>query len=138
MLSTLEILPPLACGELDASFSFQARYAAQTKAQEWLKALRPPRGKEEVQEKTGAFVNGKCCPVLMPQRHARIGVLYTTAGKRASLNTTFFFTHASTFQLLDKLWSQVSSLLRSGSCLKFLSRIGFSNLTARRFFIKCC
>ena len=62
MLSTLEILPPLACGELDASFSFQARYAAQTKAQEWLKALRPPRGKEEVQEKTGAFVNGNVLP----------------------------------------------------------------------------
>ena len=42
-----------------------------------------------------------------------------------------------TFQLLDKLWSQVSSLLPLGCCLQFLSRIGFSNPTARRFFIEC-
>ena len=44
----------------------------------------------------------------------------------------------STFQLLDRPWSQVSSLLPPGSCLHFLSRIGFSNPTARRFFIECC
>ena len=38
-----------------------------------------------------------------------------------------------TFQLLDnKLWSQVSSLLPV-TCLRFLSRIGFSIPTARRF-----
>ena len=37
-----------------------------------------------------------------------------------------------TFQLLDKLWSQVSSLLPNGTCLQFLSRIGFSIPTARR------
>ena len=34
--------------------------------------------------------------------------------------------------LLDKLWSQVSSLLPPGTCLQFLSRIGFSIPTARR------
>ena len=39
--------------------------------------------------------------------------------------------------LLDKPWSQVSSLLPAGSCLQFLSRIGFSNPTARRIFIEC-
>ena len=50
----------------------------------------------------------------------------------------FFFFHTSTFQLLDKPWSQVSSLLPPGSCLQFLSRIGFSNPTARRFFTECC
>ena len=50
----------------------------------------------------------------------------------------FFFLHTSTFQLLDKPWSQVSSRLPPGSCLQFLSRIGFSNPTARRFFIECC
>ena len=50
----------------------------------------------------------------------------------------FIFSHTSTFQLLDKPWSQVSSLLPPGSCLQFLSRIGFSNPTARRFFIECC
>ena len=50
----------------------------------------------------------------------------------------FFFSHTSTFRLLDnKPWSQeVSSLLPPGSCLQFLSRIGFSNPTTRRFFIK--
>ena len=35
--------------------------------------------------------------------------------------------------LLDKPWSQVSSLLPPGTCLQFLSRIGFSIPTARRF-----
>ena len=45
----------------------------------------------------------------------------------------FFFSHTSTFQLLDKPWSQVSSLLPPGSCLQLLSRIGFSNPTDRRF-----
>ena len=34
--------------------------------------------------------------------------------------------------LLDKPWSQVSSLLPPGTCLQFLSRIGFSIPTARR------
>ena len=37
---------------------------------------------------------------------------------------------------MDKLWLQVSSLLPPGSCPKRLSRIGFSNLAARRFFIE--
>ena len=46
----------------------------------------------------------------------------------------FFFSHTFAFQLLDKPSSQVSSLLPPGSCLRFLSRIGFSNPTARRFF----
>ena len=35
--------------------------------------------------------------------------------------------------LLDKPWSQVSSLLPPGTRLQFLSRIGFSIPTARRF-----
>ena len=34
--------------------------------------------------------------------------------------------------LLDKPWSQVSCLLPPGTCLQFLSRIGFSIPTARR------
>ena len=51
----------------------------------------------------------------------------------------FFFTllSLSSFWTL-KPWSHVSSLLPPGSCLQFLSRIWFSNPTARRFFIKCC
>ena len=35
----------------------------------------------------------------------------------------FFYPRTSTFQLLDKPWSQVSSLLPPGSCLQYLSRI---------------
>ena len=50
----------------------------------------------------------------------------------------FFFSHTCTFQLLDKPWAQVSSLLPPGSCLHFSSRIGFSNPTACLFFIECC
>ena len=38
-----------------------------------------------------------------------------------------------TVQLLDKLWSQASSLLPPGTCLPFLSRVGLSIPTARRF-----
>ena len=49
-----------------------------------------------------------------------------------------FFSHTFTFQLLDKPRSQVSPLLPPGSCLQVLSRIGFSNATARRFFIQYC
>ena len=49
-----------------------------------------------------------------------------------------FFSHKSTFQLLDKPWSQVLSLLPPGSFLQFFSRIGFSNPTARRISIECC
>ena len=50
----------------------------------------------------------------------------------------YFFFHTFTFQLLDKPWSQVSPLLPPGSYLQILSRTGFSNSTARRFFIECC
>ena len=64
-------------------------------------------------------------------------------GRRPTLTQTltltplFFFFHTSTFHVLDKPWSQVSSLLPPGSCLQSLSRIGFSDPTARRFFIEC-
>ena len=51
----------------------------------------------------------------------------------------FLFLHTFTFQLLDKPWSQkVSSLLPPGSSLQLLSLIGFSNPTARRFYIEFC
>ena len=57
------------------------------------------------------------------------GDLYGTALARIfaawDLHAVFFvFFHTSTFQLLDKPWSQVSSLLPLNSCLQFLSRIG--------------
>ena len=47
---------------------------------------------------------------------------------------TCIYFNTFTFQLLDKPWSQGLSLLPPGSCLQFLSRIGFSSPTARRFF----
>ena len=56
--------------------------------------------------------------------------------RRGGCTIFFFFSHTSTFQLLDDPWSQVSSLLPPGSCLQFLSRIRLSNPTARRFFIE--
>ena len=61
----------------------------------------------------------------------------TTTAALPMLCFSFLFSHTSTFQLLDKPWSQVPSLLPPGSCLQFLSRIGFSNPAARRFFIEC-
>ena len=61
-----------------------------------------------------------------------------TNGTRHYFVFLFLFSHTFTFQLLDKPWVQVSSLLPPGSCLQFLSRIGFSNPTARRFFIEFC
>ena len=57
---------------------------------------------------------------------------------RVQVHQFVFFSHAFTFQLLGKPWSQVSSLSPPGSCLQYLSRIGFSSPTARRFFIECC
>ena len=43
-----------------------------------------------------------------------------------------FFNLTFTFQLLDKLWSQVSYFLTPGTCLQFSSRKGFSIPNARR------
>ena len=56
----------------------------------------------------------------------------------------FFFQHHFYFpallvggftlnELLDKSWSQVSTFSPPGTCLYFLSRIGLSIATARRF-----
>ena len=56
---------------------------------------------------------------------------------RRDTNDTSEITYVVIFtlsDLLDKPWSQVvSSLLPPGTCLQFLSRIGFSIPTARRF-----
>ena len=51
-----------------------------------------------------------------------------------------FFWRAFTFQLLVKSRGHGCRpfLPPSDSCLQFLSRIGFSNPTARRFFVECC
>ena len=51
---------------------------------------------------------------------------------------SYFSFYACAFQLLDKPWSQVSSLLSPGARLPFLSRIGFNNPTACGFFSECC
>ena len=72
--------------------------------------------------------------LIPPPPHAHTPVPGTTQ----QYHFFFFFSHTFNFQSLDKPWSQVSSLLPPGSCLQFLSRIGISNPTARRFFIQCC
>ena len=73
------------------------------------------------------------------------GAVSTAVLYRTSIDTldpSFFFFFFLTLLLssfwTSRGWSQVSSLLPPGSCLQFLSRIGFSNPTARRFFIECC
>ena len=73
----------------------------------------------------------RCCANRVPISSSRVISLWL-------FFFSLFFAHTFTFQLLDKLWSQVSSLLLPGSCLQFLSRIGFSNPTARRLYIECC
>ena len=74
---------------------------------------------------------------ISPNNAAHGTVQRDSVDNKASL-FFFSFSHTFTFQLLDKPWSQVSSLLPPGSCLRFLSRIGFNDPTARRFFIECC
>ena len=74
-------------------------------------------------------------------KHDFEGNLRFRATRPSVLPFSYFFSHASTFQLLDKPWSQVSSLPPPplpGCCLQFLSRIGFSNPAGRRFSIECC
>ena len=83
----------------------------------------------------------KCCAgPLVGSRKSGVGWIALRKGvAHTNLSIFFLFWHSSTFQLLDKPWSQVSSLLPPGSCLQFfLSHIRFSNPTARRFFIEWC
>ena len=58
------------------------------------------------------------------QDSGRVGALGLGARFIGILPVVYFvfFSHTSTFQLLDKPWSQVSSLLPPGSCLQNLSR----------------
>ena len=70
------------------------------------------------------------------------GFLRVSIGPAGRVRRFFIFfsfsSHISTFQLLGKPWSQVSSLPPPRFLLSnFLSRIGFSNPTARPFFIEC-
>ena len=90
----------------------------------------------------GPFAGGFFrCSINTPHKHQQF---YTTTNNNIVSNSActlqpfFFFPHVSTFHLLDKPWSQVSSLLPPGCCLHFSSCIGFSTPTARRFFIECC
>ena len=97
-----------------------------------------PRGPSVAQRYLSAYAllallpNIKVLRVVSAHQDERYGRGVTSGG--------FFFFVSShfTFQLLGKPWSQVSSLLPPGSCLQFLSRMGFSNPTARRFSIECC
>ena len=82
--------------------------------------------------------------VLVPLSRSTCRNYCTATGTSALLLFLFCFNHHFHFpaqlvggftlsDLLDKPWSQVSSLLPPGTCLQFLSRIGFSIPTARRF-----
>ena len=61
--------------------------------------------------------NSRCVPP--PASGLSFTILTKTTYIRRSL---YFFPHTFAFELLDKPWSQVSSLLPAGSCLQFLSR----------------
>ena len=87
---------------------------------------------EEIQ---GTRASDSCCFVVVV---SHINSHNQGCGHRAGSSHSDSFFHISTLQLLDKPSSQVSFLLPPGSCIQFLSRIGFSNPTARRFFIECC
>ena len=80
--------------------------------------------------------NKECCPVgrlgkTLTSQHLGKLLGSQLLGKPLRYNT-FGMLLLLLSQLLDKLWSQVSSLLPPGTCLQFLSRIGFSIPTARR------
>ena len=67
-----------------------------------------------------------------------VGVAWPNHLAAFALYFFFFFSRTSIFQLMDKPWSHVSSLLPLVLAFNFLSRIGFSNPTARRCPIECC
>ena len=88
---------------------------------------------QQIQETFGIIYCRSCCLTCGTPIARVTGCVYFEVSFQEGC---FFFFNISTFQLLDKPWSQVSSLLPPRSCLQFLSRIGFSNPTARRFFIE--
>ena len=59
-------------------------------------------------------------------------------GGRICMYVCFFFSHTTTFQLLDRPWSQVSPRLPPPFLPSTFIAQGFSNPTARPFFIECC
>ena len=66
------------------------------------------------------------------------GILWS-APYRTHPSSFFCFVFTITFQLLDKLWSQVSSLLPPGTCLQFLSRVRrVQHSHCSPIFIECC
>ena len=83
-------------------------------------------------------------PVLTPgNMSSNMGVsgyegVVSTHGSPVCSSFSFIILHTSTLEPLDKPWSQVSSLVPPVLSPSILSRIGFSNPTARRFFIECC
>ena len=64
-----------------------------------------------------------------------------TLTRALSLNTgLFFFPFFTHIYFPASGQAVVTGVVPSppGFCLQFLTRIGFSNLTVRRFFIECC
>ena len=75
-------------------------------------------------------------PLLKLVHNARVDIQRTSTSQYHSSSSFFSFLFAHFYCLASgqKPWSQASSLLLPGSCLQFLSRVGLSNPTARRFF----
>ena len=87
------------------------------------KSKRKMKGKKRKASEKGKKRNGKT-------RKAR-----TDETRRGSI---FFFTHTYFPASGQSRGHKCHPFFPPGSCLHFLSRIGFSNPTTRRFFIECC
>ena len=87
-----------------------------------------------VPETCGSYVRPPYpCPESTNPTELKRETFYTIHISLTDLRASSVFPHTSTFQLLDRSWSRISSLLPPASCLQFLSCIGFSNPTARRY-----
>ena len=82
------------------------------------------------------YVLGTCLPQIGIR--TRISYEPRTNKSMCSYFISFYFFAHFYFPASGQAVATGSSLLPPGSCLQFLSRMGFSNPTARRFFIECC
>ena len=82
--------------------------------------------------------NAPPSPLLPPSRRLEMATVGGAAAAFACLVALVFvfFSHTFTFQLLDRPWSQVLSLLPPGSCLQFSSSV--ANSRSRAFGKSIC
>ena len=76
------------------------------------------------------ITNKVCPPGNNPGQHSVLFIYFFNDHFHFPVQLVGGFTLSD---LLDKPWSQVPPLFPPGTCLQFLSRIGFSIPTARRF-----